>query len=249
MQGWIKLHRKFKEWEWYNDNDTKAVFLHLLLSVNTEEKKWQGKTVKPGQLITSYSKLSSCLGMSVQTIRTCISKLKDTKELTSKSTNKYSVITLLNWENYQSHKTDQQAKQQANQQPSNKPLTTTKEYKNNKNIIGDDSDSILISDFDLENCNLKDERRLPFEWAVKTYQAMKKVYPENKSLDYIPLREFVTPLRKILNVYPIDTYRTIFNYATKHDFWKSKITDLNSLQRNFEKIKNQYNEDSRKGIV
>jgi len=245
MTGWIKLFRKFKEWEWYQDVNIKCVFIHLILSANTEEKKWQGEVIKPGQLITSYDNISKGSGVSVQSVRTAIKKLEKTNELTIKTTNKYSLITLLKWDNYQANK-----QLTNNQQTTNNQLTTTKEYKNNKkNIIGDDSDSILIKDFNLENCKLKDERRLPFEWSLKTYQVMKEIYPENKSLDFIPLREFVTPLRKIFNIYPVETYRIVFNYATKHDFWKSKITDLNSLQRNFEKIKSQYNEDARKGVV
>lgn len=37
--GWIKLHRKFTDWEWYHDRKVKEVFLHLLLKANYQEKK------------------------------------------------------------------------------------------------------------------------------------------------------------------------------------------------------------------
>lgn len=30
MQGWIKLHRRFVDWEWYSDIVTKTVFVDLL---------------------------------------------------------------------------------------------------------------------------------------------------------------------------------------------------------------------------
>ena len=32
MSGWIKLHRKITEWEWYSDANTFRVFMHLLLT-------------------------------------------------------------------------------------------------------------------------------------------------------------------------------------------------------------------------
>ena len=46
MNGWIKLHRKITEWEWYTDRNTLAVFLHLLIMANIEDKKYRGYDVK-----------------------------------------------------------------------------------------------------------------------------------------------------------------------------------------------------------
>ena len=53
--GWIKLHRKFKEWEWYQDENTKSVFIHLLLDANHKDKKWRGNTlVHENSLVQFY---------------------------------------------------------------------------------------------------------------------------------------------------------------------------------------------------
>ena len=45
-QGYIYLHRSLLDWEWYQDINTKTVFLHLLLTVNYQPKKWQGITIE-----------------------------------------------------------------------------------------------------------------------------------------------------------------------------------------------------------
>ena len=45
MEGWIKVHRKLVDWEWYNDINVKVVFLHLLLTANHKEKQWKGQTI------------------------------------------------------------------------------------------------------------------------------------------------------------------------------------------------------------
>ena len=40
--GYIKLHRKLLEWEWYSDTNVKIVFLHCLLMANHDDTKWRG---------------------------------------------------------------------------------------------------------------------------------------------------------------------------------------------------------------
>lgn len=58
MEGWIKIHRRILSWEWYNDNDVKVMFLHLLLKANHEDKEWNGIIIKRGQLLTSLNRLA-----------------------------------------------------------------------------------------------------------------------------------------------------------------------------------------------
>lgn len=101
MEGWIKLHRKMLEWEWYNDNNTKIVFLHLLLTANHKEKKWQGITIKRGQKLTSLQHLAEETNLSMQQVRTALDKLKSTNEITTKSTNRNTLITVEKYSNYQ----------------------------------------------------------------------------------------------------------------------------------------------------
>ena len=100
-EGFIKLHRKFIDWEWYRDVNTKILFLHLLFKVNWKDGRFMGIEVPRGSLITSIEHLASETGLTVQNVRTSINKLKSTGELTSKSTNKYTLVTLTNYGFYQ----------------------------------------------------------------------------------------------------------------------------------------------------
>lgn len=131
--GFIKLHRKITEWEWYKDINVYRLFTHLLLTANYQDKRWQGKIVKRGQKITGVYSLSEETSLSVQEIRTALAKLKSTGEITINPTNKYSIVTVCNYDSYQDNKqATQQADQPATEQTSNNPSTTTKEAEESK---------------------------------------------------------------------------------------------------------------------
>ena len=135
--GFIKLHRAMTEWGWYNDPITKAVFLHLLLTAQWSPGEFKGYSLEPGQAVFGIYALAEKLGVSPQNIRTALKHLKSTNEITIKSTNKFSVATIVNWEKYQGLECEpnKQTNKQSNQQLTNNQQTTNniKEYKNNKN--------------------------------------------------------------------------------------------------------------------
>ena len=128
-QGWIKIHRGLLDWEWYDDNNTKILFLHLMLKANHKEKSYRGTVVKVGSLLTGLDVLSKETGLSIQKIRTSIKRLKSTNEITIKTSSQGSVIQLVNYKKYQVLTNDLTNKQQT----TNKQTTTNKNVKNVKN--------------------------------------------------------------------------------------------------------------------
>jgi hypothetical protein len=101
MNGWIKLHRQFLQWEWFSDPHVLSVFVYLLLQANHKDGKWRGHGVLAGQHITSNEIISSHTGLSVQMVRTALRKLKSTGEITMVSTNKFTLVTVVKWAFYQ----------------------------------------------------------------------------------------------------------------------------------------------------
>jgi DNA-binding transcriptional MerR regulator len=133
MSGWIKIHRKFLDWEWFNKSEAVHLFVYLLLKANHKDSQWQGIEVKRGQFISSLGKISADTGISLQTIRTLLNKLEKTNEIKVKSTNKFTIVTLCKYECYQDE-TELTNKQLTNkQQTTNKQLTTNKNDKKEKN--------------------------------------------------------------------------------------------------------------------
>ncbi len=130
MSGWVKLHRVFKTWEWYGAPNHLAVFIDLLLHANYEDGKYRGVLIPKGSLTTSSGKIADRTGLSRQQVRTVLSNLQSTSEITIKTTNKYSMISITNWDKYQDDQPSTITK-------TNKQLTTSKKLrsKEEKNIV------------------------------------------------------------------------------------------------------------------
>jgi len=137
MEGWIKLHRKFLTWEWYDNLEMVKLYIHLLLKANHAVGTWHGVEIKRGQLITGLEKLSEQTKISIQKLRTCLSRLEKTGEINMQTTNKYRLITICNYESYQGDQqaTNNQTNKQLtnNQQATNKQLTANNNNKNKEN--------------------------------------------------------------------------------------------------------------------
>jgi len=129
QNGFILLHRSILKWEWYGDANTTRLFIHLLLSVNYTDAKWQGIEIKRGQRVASYSKLATELKLSVKQIRTALKHLLETGEAAHEATSKYSIITLLNYNKYQERASTEADEGQAK---GNQTASKGQQY-NNKN--------------------------------------------------------------------------------------------------------------------
>lgn len=105
-KGWIKLHRQLLDnpiskkpaWSW--------LWVVLLLKVNHENKKtiWNGKDteIKSGQFITGRKILSEETGIPETTIERILKYLENGHQIGQQKYNKYRLITILKWKEYQS---------------------------------------------------------------------------------------------------------------------------------------------------
>lgn len=99
--GYIKLYRSLLNWEWYDDINTKTVFLHLLLTVSIAESQWHGITVPRGSRVSSYAILAKETKLTERQVRTAISHLETTGELTRYKHPKFTVFAVNNYDKYQ----------------------------------------------------------------------------------------------------------------------------------------------------
>ena len=133
-EKWIKIHNKLLNWEWYTDVNTKAVFIHCILKANWKDCSYQGVEVPRGSFVTGRKKLAKELGLSEQEIRTAIKHLISTNEITIKATNKFTIISIKNYDMYQQNNQELNQQSTNNQPTTNQQLPTIEEYKNNRII-------------------------------------------------------------------------------------------------------------------
>jgi len=152
MERWVKLYCKIDKWEWADNPFMVALLVRLIVLANPCDALWHGMEIKKGQLVTSVKSLVKKTGLSIQQVRTCLERLKLTNEITIKSTNKFTIITICKYESYQAeinkdnkqNNTHDNNQITNNQQTNNKQITTDIEYKN-KDIIEDITEDTDVS--------------------------------------------------------------------------------------------------------
>ncbi len=162
---WIKLHKKFLDWKWYKNKNTKILFIHCLLKANWKDGFYEGVEIKRGSFITGRKQLSKELALTEQEIRTAIKHLKSTNEITIKTTNTFSIISIVNYDKYQT--INQLYNQRVtNEQPLYKNIDTsyTTTINNIEEILGRTLNSI---EMELVNIWLKEYDWKKIEYALK----------------------------------------------------------------------------------
>ncbi len=99
--GWVKLHRKLLEWEWYQDAHMVHLLVHLLLTASHEVRRYKGLTINRGQVVTSIKELAEALGASETSTRRRMKRLKSGGFLTIKVAHRITTITICNYDSYQ----------------------------------------------------------------------------------------------------------------------------------------------------
>lgn len=142
--GWVKLHRSIQNSDTFSCLTLiqQIVAIYIILNANHKDGVWHDKRkgetikVKRGQLITSRNKMytewfKKDPDISEQKIRTTLDRLEKMEFLTKQSTSTYTLITVRNYNVYQTSENDHQP---SNQPALNQHLTTNKNVKNVKEL-------------------------------------------------------------------------------------------------------------------
>lgn len=111
-KGYIKLHRQMLSWQWMNHAPTVSVFIYCLLNVAYENySTWDGIVLKVGQFLTSTSKIAIDTGLTISQVRTALSHLQQTGEISivASQGRKSSIITINNWSKFQYQQSESQS--------------------------------------------------------------------------------------------------------------------------------------------
>jgi len=201
MEGWIRLHRKFLDWEWFDNPVMVKLFLYMLLKANHDIEKWHGVDIPRGSFLTGLLQLQKETKISVQTLRTCLGKFEKTKEINMQTNNQYRIISICNYDTYQTY-------EKRTNKRTNKQLTSDQQATNNKQEVIDKS--------------ITKEG----EPIIKTWKNDFDIYKEkcSKSFELIEVNEDLK--KKVTELYPnIDYARSIkkaYYYWITEKGWDKK---------------------------
>jgi hypothetical protein len=132
MAGWVKLHRSLSTSAIASKPDFLSVWIHLLMDATHKPASVlvgrQVVDLEPGQMVFGRKAFSAKTGVSEAVIRSSLNALQTLQQITIKSTTKYSIISIVNWQKYQEEKPadDQQT---TNKQPTSNHIQEVQELK------------------------------------------------------------------------------------------------------------------------
>ena len=101
MEGWIKIHRRVVDWEWFTHPNMLRLWIYLLVKASGEDREWRGITIKKGELVTSLSTISTETGIPLISVRRGLERLQVSRQVSIQTTQKWTKITICKYDSYQ----------------------------------------------------------------------------------------------------------------------------------------------------
>lgn len=221
MGGWIKLHRKMLNSFFYKNLTSKQrdVIITLLLMADHEPKEWfyRGKKYRtePGQIFTSAKKIAENCGRDCTraSVYATLLKAEQNNFITQSTNSSNTLITIVNWELYQS-------------------LTINdKQYTNN----------LQTEQNRFSNTNKKKEERI-YNIDSKEYilssLLLEKIRTNNHKFKEPNLNTWCSEMDKILRIdkRPPEDIEAVIRWCQEDDFWHKNILSPSKLRKQFDKL-------------
>ncbi len=242
--GWIKLHRKILEEGWLKNQKLLPVLLYCLLKASHTHHSFtvgnQKVKLKPGQFVFGRKSAAIELGMSEGSIIRRMENLKKMEIVITEPNNKFTLVTVCNWEIYQSDKSSNRSVTDHKQECKNvKKGENEKNGRSNATVLG--SPSIPESEEQLSTAKNNGTSSHPTatEGAVSSKpddlvsrhqtrlesSVAQPTDEDDPKADSNSVTDFVTNLNfdEEQNTNPIDSL--VFQYP---DYWEELYRDLYS---------------------
>ncbi len=137
LEGWVKVYRKIKESRSVSRGiEYLGAMVWLVLNANHTDGWHNGMECKRGQVFVGREMLAKRWKITERAVRTILSNLEKDEFMTSRTTNKGTVITICKYDSYQS--IEEKNDQQNDQQPtSNQPADVQRPTSNKNERMGE----------------------------------------------------------------------------------------------------------------
>lgn len=216
MNGWIKLHRKLLD-NWVSqDPELLAVWVRILLEANHADikKMFNGSLIQidRGQMIFGLNAFSKKSGVSISKLRRFLKLFESEQMISRQKTNKFSLITITCFEDYQAFDSQCAGKAQA----SDKPATSQRQHRK----------------------NVKKEKKYTsgdLSIAEMIYKSVLEVMPKTKEPNIDKWADTIRLMREKDNL-TLAEIESVFKWANNDEFWKNNILSPEKLRVQFARL-------------
>ena len=273
--GWVKLHRVLLDHWVYGDNEALKLWITLISKATHKKHKQkvgnQLVDLKPGQLIFGTNKYANVTEINRSKLYRLVQMFVEDKMIIydTESYKKFSIITILNWETYQSEtlpnpivkgkQTNSETQMNADETQMNVSETQVKTNKNVKNVKNDkNKESNNTCSDKSPNTDIK------FHKGDKPYEAARYLRGkilENNSRTRVPkdniadLQDWAIEMDRLYRLGPVGETNKgyswkeigyLINWCQDDDFWKSNILSAGKLREKVITLENQMKRDGNK---
>ena len=269
-RGYIKIWRKSIDGGWLSNAKLWLFWCYCLLRATHKPRKvmlgFKEINLEPGQFIFGRRQASKDTKLSEQTVRTSLHMLLTSHNIAIQTTNKYSIITILNWDTYQddekimTHKT-------TNKRPTNdQQLTTNKHYKKEKNKKNISSvlahglvpDGTPEGEKPTGKIKVKTDKHppCPYEQIIESYHKHMPGCPRIKVMDEQSKVRLRTRWREDPERQDLAWWDRLFAWCAESEFLTGKVKDFQAdllwivRPMNWAKVANgNYHRGTKMGLV
>jgi hypothetical protein len=225
-QGYVKLWRKSIKSGWLKDHKLWVLWCWCLIKATHQPIKilvgLKEVHLEPGQFIFGRKKASEELKMSEKEIRLRLIFLEKAQNVAIKRTNRFSIITIINWDSYQQQEPiegQHNGQQGANKGPTKGHKQEHKEHKNIKN----------------KEKNLFVEGDEPLRLSEYLFSKIQENNPKAKNANLQVWAKQIDLMLRVDNRTP-DDIQAVIDWCQDDDFWKINILSTDKLRKQFDKL-------------
>lgn len=238
--GWIKVYRKIRQSFVWTDANQLKLWLLILMKASHDGNRFlfngQQVDVSSGQLVTGAHALAFEFNNGVphdnqvawRKVWRWVKRFENEGMLTIKSNNKYSVITVVNYPQYQSNDNPMTTQRQS----TDNPVTTIKNAKNTKNAKKEDSQHPRKREYADDSPELIE--------ATYLWEKIKSNNPEHRKPD---LQSWADDIRKMnqLDHRPFEKIHNMIDWCQIDTFWQTNILSAAKLRSKYDTMAAQAN--------
>lgn len=190
------------------------LFIYMMMEANHKPKKWRGVDIPTGSFISGRLKLSEATGLTEREVRTGVMRMVRSKEITLKTTNKFTLYTIENYRDYQGG-----CDSATNKRPTNDQQTTTTNNDNNE-IKKKKTDTCQNSDEFSPEAN-----GCPYQDIVALYHSVLPELP--RVVKITAARKSHVKARWVHDFGDIEEWEKYFRIVSTSDFLMGKTRPVN----------------------